>query len=81
MSKETAKESGAGSGQHCADGVQIERWQQARSWYQQSLNVWIDLRTQGKLRASDADQPARIADQLARSDVALAKLRDGRSGR
>jgi hypothetical protein len=55
-------------------GEQIERWRQARSWYQRSLSVTLDMRRRGILRSSDADEPDKLARRIAECDAALAKL-------
>jgi hypothetical protein len=53
---------------------QNEYWRQARLWYQRALDVFVDLRSHGTLRAADADQPEKIATQISRCDKALARL-------
>ncbi len=52
-----------------------QHWRQARSWYQRGLDVFADLQKQGALRTADADEPARIAAEIARCDAAATKLR------
>jgi len=55
-------------------GQRREHWRQARSWYQKSLDLWLDLRHRGTLNGPDADQPDRVTGEIARCDAALAKL-------
>lgn len=54
---------------------QEQHWREARSWYQRGLDVFIELRNHGTLRASEADRPEGIAKEIKRCDEALAKLR------
>jgi serine/threonine protein kinase/predicted negative regulator of RcsB-dependent stress response len=58
-----------------AMGKQAEHWREARSWYQQSLNVFSDLRARGVLRDSQAATPDQITSEIAKCDAALAKLK------
>jgi eukaryotic-like serine/threonine-protein kinase len=46
-------------------------WRQARSWYQRALQALLALRAQGALRGEDAEEPGRIAGEIARCDSAL----------
>jgi non-specific serine/threonine protein kinase/serine/threonine-protein kinase len=53
----------------------VEHWQQARSWYQRSLDVLLDMRRRGLLTDTDANRPDSIAREIATCDAALAKLK------
>jgi non-specific serine/threonine protein kinase/serine/threonine-protein kinase len=53
-----------------------EKLREARQSYQQSLDVWLDLRNRGKLVVNDAAEPDKVSRSLAKCDFALAK-RDG----
>jgi len=53
---------------------QIGRWNEARSRYRQSLDIWRDLEKRNVLRTADAGKPDEVARKLARCDAALAKL-------
>jgi non-specific serine/threonine protein kinase/serine/threonine-protein kinase len=55
-------------------GARIERWHEARSWYQRSLAVTRDMRGRGTLRGSDVGQLDKLASEIAHCDEALAKL-------
>jgi non-specific serine/threonine protein kinase/serine/threonine-protein kinase len=55
--------------------IRVEHWQEARSWYRRSLDVRLDMRNRGTLRASDADEPDKLASEIAACDAELAKLR------
>lgn len=46
-------------------------WQEARRRYQQSKDVWVDLKSKGKLMANYADRPDEVAQKLAARSVAL----------
>jgi eukaryotic-like serine/threonine-protein kinase len=48
-------------------------WGEARSWYQQSLDTWLQLRQKAPLGSSDAKEPDKIAAEIARCDAALAR--------
>ena len=56
-----------------ASSDSVEDWRQARSWYQQSLDVWRDLKNHGTLRSVDASKPEELTQEIARCDSALAK--------
>ena len=43
----------------------------ARSYYQKGLNIWLELRTQGALRGTDAQAPEQTAAELAKCETAL----------
>ena len=49
---------------------QIERWRQAQSWYQRSLNLWLDLRNRGLLSGDDVQEPDRVSHELEKSKKA-----------
>jgi non-specific serine/threonine protein kinase/serine/threonine-protein kinase len=51
----------------------IKHWHQARSWYQNSLDVLLDMRQRGILSSADAGEPDNVAREIARCDAALAK--------
>jgi eukaryotic-like serine/threonine-protein kinase len=53
-----------------ATGLRSDRWQQARSWYQKSLDVWQELRANGTFTGADASR----ADAAAREIVQLEHL-------
>ena len=52
---------------------QINRWNEARNHYQQSLEIWRDLEKRNVLRVIDTKKPAEVAQKMARCDAALAK--------
>jgi tetratricopeptide (TPR) repeat protein len=49
-------------------------WQEARRRYQQSLDIWIELKNKGKLTSEDAGKPSELTQKLAACDAALARL-------
>jgi serine/threonine protein kinase/predicted negative regulator of RcsB-dependent stress response len=53
---------------------QAENWREARSFYQRSLEVLLDLRTRGALSRAQSGEPDRIAAELAKCDAALTRL-------
>lgn len=54
---------------------QAEGWQQARSWYQRSLDVWAKLRKKGALPPrDDGETPEKASAGMTQCEVALAKL-------
>ncbi|MGH9769524.1 MAG: hypothetical protein ACREAB_19030, partial [Blastocatellia bacterium] len=53
-------------------GQSIERWRNARSLFQRSLDILLELQSRGALRALQAGEPERIKKELARCDAALA---------
>jgi non-specific serine/threonine protein kinase/serine/threonine-protein kinase len=55
---------------------QAEFWREARSYYQRSLDLFLDLRRLGALTGAQAAEPDRIMTELARCDEALALLRN-----
>jgi non-specific serine/threonine protein kinase/serine/threonine-protein kinase len=50
---------------------QLQYWHEARNWYQRSLGIWEDLRNTHTLKESEADQPADLAREIAKCDIAL----------
>ena len=50
-----------------------DRWQEARRWYQLSLDTWTDLQGRGALEWSDKDKPRQTSAEIARCDEFLAK--------
>jgi len=52
----------------------IERWREGRSWYQKSLNIYLEMRSRGTLRGADSGKPDEIGRQISDCDAALAKL-------
>src|SRR5262249_21128194 len=46
-------------------------WREARMWYQRALDLFVDMRTRGILRGSDADNPDKLDEAIARCDDAL----------
>jgi eukaryotic-like serine/threonine-protein kinase len=57
--------------------ARLEAWKSARLWYQQSLNTWLPLKYKGQLGIFDADQPNKVAQQVAFCDAQLAKRNVG----
>ncbi len=53
---------------------QTKLWQEARAWYQKSSEIWTEKRTRGSLDASERDTAERVAQGIAKCDVALTKL-------
>lgn len=49
---------------------QIEHWREARSWYQKSLAVWLDLKYQGKLGGEEVGEPERLPQEITKCDKA-----------
>jgi non-specific serine/threonine protein kinase/serine/threonine-protein kinase len=52
-----------------------QHWRNARSQYQQALNIFLDLQAKGALRGQDAQEPGKIRQEIAKCDAALATLR------
>jgi hypothetical protein len=52
----------------------IANWREARSWYEQSLNTWLELKQRAPLARSDEAQLGRINSEITRCDAAIAKL-------
>ena len=56
-------------------GQRLEHWHEARSWYQKSLDIWLEMRSHGALARVDADKPQEMAGGIAQCDTAIARLR------
>lgn len=56
--------------------VQTRRWQQARSSFDSSLKIVLDMKRRGILPAIEASQPDRIRSQLKDCETALRKLKE-----
>jgi serine/threonine protein kinase len=54
---------------------QIEHWQAARSWYQRSLKLTLQIRDRGLLRSSDAGEADRLTSLIDKCDQTLMKLK------
>jgi non-specific serine/threonine protein kinase/serine/threonine-protein kinase len=48
-------------------------WKEARSWLQRSAKGWDELKASGSLPPEAQDEPAKVAEDLARCEAALAK--------
>jgi serine/threonine protein kinase len=57
-----------------ANGKRRLRLSSARSWYQLSLNVWLDMRNRGVLRGVQSHAPDQVAAELAKCDSAMRTL-------
>jgi serine/threonine protein kinase/tetratricopeptide (TPR) repeat protein len=57
-----------------AAAARLADWRQARSWYEQSLDTWLQIKRKGPLGRFDAEQPDKIAHRIAACDAALAKF-------
>lgn len=55
---------------------QIEQWRQAESWYQRSVNLWLDLRNRGVVSQADAKESDKVGQELQKSKTALSKLQN-----
>lgn len=53
---------------------QLEQWREARSWYQKSLDIWVEMRSRGALARVDADKPQEMAGGIAQCDTAIARV-------
>jgi tetratricopeptide (TPR) repeat protein len=53
-----------------------ETLREAQRFYQQSLEIWQDLQTRGRLVTPDMEEPEKVSRSLAKCNVALAR-RDG----
>jgi serine/threonine protein kinase/tetratricopeptide (TPR) repeat protein len=51
-----------------------KRWQEARAWYQKSLDIWTEKHTRGSLDGSERETAQRVSQGIAKCDAALAKL-------
>ncbi len=54
--------------------ARLGHWREARSWFERSREVWLDLRERGATTGSEAALPDELAREIARCDAALAKL-------
>lgn len=54
-------------------GSRLENWRVARSWYQQSLDTWVQIEKRAPLGSSDRAQPGRIRHEIAVCDAAIGK--------
>ena len=52
----------------------LSHWQDARSWYRRSLEVWVDLKRLGQLSGGEITEPERIPKEILRCDEAIARL-------
>jgi serine/threonine protein kinase len=52
----------------------IASWREARSWYEKSLDTWVQLKEKAPLAQFDAAQPDYIAGEISRCNAALSKL-------
>jgi tetratricopeptide (TPR) repeat protein len=50
---------------------QKSQWNQAKSSYQQSLDIYRDMKSQGKLSGADINKPEELAGTIAKCDEAL----------
>jgi eukaryotic-like serine/threonine-protein kinase len=50
-----------------------DQLREAQRSYQQSLDVWLDLQTRGKLLAHNTEEPDKVSRSLAKCNTALAK--------
>ncbi|MDQ3920498.1 MAG: hypothetical protein M3348_18715 [Acidobacteriota bacterium] len=48
-----------------------ERWREARSWYQKSLDLWHQVGSGGTLSRADADKADEVVREIAKCDTAL----------
>ena len=55
-------------------GERIERWREARSWFQRSLDIFLDQRQRGPIRAVYAGEMEKVGKEIARCDAALSKF-------
>ncbi len=51
---------------------QKKLWQEAKNWYQKSLDLWQEMKKQGTLGSADAHKPGEVQSQLAKCEEALA---------
>jgi eukaryotic-like serine/threonine-protein kinase len=49
-------------------------WEEAKRRYQQSLDIWIDLKSKGKLPADYGRKPDEVSEKLAACNTALARM-------
>jgi hypothetical protein len=53
-----------------------EQWTTARKFYQEGLDIWLQLRTNGTLPGAYADEPDKLGRKIARCDAAIAAAQD-----
>lgn len=51
-----------------------ESWNEARVWFQRSLTLYLDLKNKGALNVDNIGQPEKIAGEIKKCDVILARL-------
>ena len=71
LGAEADAEQAMAAGPGTAAAARPGHWQQARLLYGKSLEIWLDLRKRGVLRADVAGEPDRISGLIARCDDAL----------
>jgi len=49
----------------------IERWREARAWFQRSLDVFLEMQTRGALSPANAGEMERVKKELSRCDVEI----------
>ena len=54
-------------------GERAEKWREARSWFQRSLDIFLDLRKRGPIRAVYAGEMEKVGKEISRCDASLAK--------
>ena len=57
-----------------SDTSKIASWREARSWYEKSLDTWLQLKKKAPLAQFDAAQPDYISGEISRCNAALSKL-------
>ncbi len=57
-----------------SDTAKIASWREARSWYEKSLDTWLQLKKKAPLAQFDAAQPDYISEEISRCNAALSKL-------
>jgi serine/threonine protein kinase len=57
-----------------SDTAKIASWREARSWYEKSLDTWLELKEKAPLAQFDAAQPGYISGEISRCNAALSKL-------
>jgi eukaryotic-like serine/threonine-protein kinase len=55
--------------------AKFSRWREARSAYQRSLDVYVELRAKGALPEAEAGKPDELAREIVKCDAAQARLR------
>ena len=54
--------------------VRLDRWREARSWFERSHDEFVSMRNEKLLWESDAGVPDDIAGEIAACDTAIAEL-------